>query len=163
SDADGAIHKISYQTPVGVIVANGQPGYSETGNWYTESVGTDYGGTDRYASASGNGNNIASWQATGLSPGAYTVQATWPSFFNQAILLGSEAISAAADLAAGNHAGTSPAFQINANGSYYLFAKLNANSAFAEIDSTNNLTVTAATTSVTGPAASNPVIIANGQ
>src|SRR5262249_27560271 len=49
---------------------------------------------------------------------------------SQAILLGSETISAASDLAVGNHPGTSPAFQINANGSYYLLAKLNANNAF---------------------------------
>src|SRR5262249_53588617 len=56
-----------------VIIANGQPGYSETGSWSTESAPGDYGGTDRYALAAGNGNNTATWQTSGLAAGFYTV------------------------------------------------------------------------------------------
>ena len=55
-----------------IIIANGQPGYSETGTWTTETQTGDYGGTDRYASASGNGNNTATWQTSKLPPGSYT-------------------------------------------------------------------------------------------
>ena len=79
---------------------------------------------------------------------------------SQAIYLGSETISAPSDLAVGTHMGTSPAFQIFASGSYYLFAKLNANNDFVETDSTNDLTVSSAATVVSGPVS---VIVANGQ
>src|SRR5207253_8475339 len=67
-----------------VIIANGQSGYSDTGSWTTQSDPGDYGGTDRYASASGNGNNSATWQVSGLSAGQYTVQAAWPAFTGNA-------------------------------------------------------------------------------
>jgi hypothetical protein len=78
--------------------------------------------------------------------------------FTQAILLGTETISAADDLTVGNHAGTSPAFQMNAVGGYYLFAVLNANNAFLESNSGNNVAVTAQATVFSGP-----VIVDYGQ
>src|SRR5207245_2160515 len=74
---------------------------------------------------------------------------------------GTETISATGDLAVGDHTGSSPSFQITSNGSYYLFAKLNANNDFAETDAsndTNNLAVTSQATVISGP-----VIVANGQ
>jgi hypothetical protein len=101
------------------------------------------------------------------APSSFTIAyyaSTSPSTsqdLSQAILLGTETISASADLAIGNHAGTSPAFQLSANGSYYLFAKLNAANSFLESDGsndTNDLTV-----SPTPTGASGPVIVANGQ
>jgi hypothetical protein len=66
-----------------VIVDNGTAGYSETGAWNTESV-PSYGGTERYATSSGSGQNTATWQATGLPAGLYQVQATWHAYGNQA-------------------------------------------------------------------------------
>ena len=65
-----------------VIVDNSQPGYSETGSdWLNWASG--YGGTLRYHAA-GSGTNTAVWQATGLTPGYYQVQATWNSDNNHA-------------------------------------------------------------------------------
>jgi hypothetical protein len=46
-------------------------------------VSGDYGGTDRYASASGSGNNTATWQLSGLAVGQYNVAITWPANTNQ--------------------------------------------------------------------------------
>src|SRR5205807_4378594 len=66
-----------------IIVDNGTAGYSETGNWNTETVLT-YGGDERYATSSGSGQNTATWQATGLASGLYHVQATWHPYGNQA-------------------------------------------------------------------------------
>jgi hypothetical protein len=278
-----------------VIIANGQSGYAETGSWTTESVSGDYGGTDRYASSSGNGNNTATWQTSGPA-GQYSIEITWPPFSNQAtnapfaiydgttllttvyidqtqkpvgntyggavfqkvatvttstttlkvvvsntntnrayiianavrfapvsksntdlswsnpgdgvsgpasvapgasfnisrqftvsgatapsnfaiayyastsnnpnqnlsnaIFLGTEQISGSG-LNVGDHAGTSPAFQINANGVFYLLGVLNSNNDFLESDSgndTNDIAVSSSTTTVSGP-----IIIANGQ
>src|SRR5207244_2718117 len=59
--------------------------------------------------------------------------------FGQAMLIGTETVSAAADLSVGDHAGTSPNLQISANGSYYLFAVLNSSAAFAETSASNNV------------------------
>ncbi|HWE38834.1 MAG TPA: S8 family serine peptidase [Isosphaeraceae bacterium] len=64
-----------------LIVDNGTAGYSETGTWYNWSTG--YGGTLRYAGF-GNGADTATWQATGLAPGSYVVQATWNGSRNHA-------------------------------------------------------------------------------
>jgi hypothetical protein len=277
-----------------VIVANGQSGYSDSGNWHSESDPADYGGTDRWASASGNGNNTATWTVSGLPAGLYNVQVAWaghssyasnapyaiydgstllqtvavnesqapvgasyggvpfqqiatvtinsgtinvvlsntgtnntyiianavrvapvppsntdlnwtdsgdgitgpaststqstftigwtytistgpaPSSFaityyastssnpnqnfSQAIDLGSQTISSAGLLTVGDHTGTSPAFQIVTNGTYYLFALLNSNPDFIETNMNNNLVVSSAPTVVSGP-----VIIAAGQ
>lgn len=80
-------NNVTASAPLGVaspiVIANGQAGYSETGTWQTETVAGDYGGTDRYARSTGAGNT-ATWQATGLTPGLYTVQLTWPKYPNQA-------------------------------------------------------------------------------
>jgi subtilisin family serine protease len=65
-----------------VVVDNAQPGYTEAGSgWLAWSAG--YAGGLRYHAA-GTGANTATWQATGLAPGYYTVQATWNGDFNHA-------------------------------------------------------------------------------
>jgi hypothetical protein len=79
---------------------------------------------------------------------------------SKATFLGKETISAAADLAVGNHAGTSPTFQFANGGGYTLFAVLNADNSFTESDAandTNNLAVSAQPTDVSGP-----VVVDNG-
>ena len=55
------------------------------------------------------------------------------------VLLGTEFIGAAADLAVGSHAGTSPPLTIEAAGSYFLFARLDDTVAAAETDETDNV------------------------
>src|SRR2546426_8298349 len=65
------------------IADNGTPGYSETGLWATETV-PSYGGTERYATSSGTGQNTATWQVQGLTTGFYQVQASWHPYPNQA-------------------------------------------------------------------------------
>ncbi|HEV3445429.1 MAG TPA: hypothetical protein VG099_12350, partial [Gemmataceae bacterium] len=73
---------------------------------------------------------------------------------------GKETISAASDLAVGVHSGTSPQFQFQALGTYYFFAKLNADNSFIESDGSND------TNDVTGSAqpvvVSGPLIVDNG-
>jgi subtilisin family serine protease len=65
-----------------VIVDNSQAGYSETGSgWLNWGLG--YGGSLHYHAA-GSGANTATWQATGLSPGLYQIQATWNGDGNHA-------------------------------------------------------------------------------
>jgi hypothetical protein len=79
---------------------------------------------------------------------------------SKATFLGKETISAAADLAVGNHAGTSPTFQFANGGGYTLFAVLNADNSFTESDAandTNNLAASAQPTVVSGP-----VVVDNG-
>jgi hypothetical protein len=66
-----------------VIVDNGDPGYSETGTWTTESV-PSYNGTERYATSGGTGQNTATWQVSGLASGQYQVQVTWHKYPNEA-------------------------------------------------------------------------------
>jgi hypothetical protein len=79
---DVAVAPQSVQVLGPVIVDNGTAGYSETGAWNTEFVPA-YGGSERYAAASGTGQNTATWQATGLPAGLYQVQATWHAYPNQ--------------------------------------------------------------------------------
>jgi hypothetical protein len=57
---------------------------------------------------------------------------------SKATFLGKETISAAADLAVGNHAGTIPTFQFSNGGGYTLFAVLNADNSFTESDAAND-------------------------
>src|SRR5260370_858589 len=79
---------------------------------------------------------------------------------SKATFLGKETISAAADLAAGNHSSTSPTFQFSNGGGYTLFAVLNADNSFTESDAandTNNLAASAQPTAVSGP-----VVVDNG-
>jgi subtilase family serine protease len=64
------------------IVDNGQPGYSETGSGWA-SYGAGYNGSLRYHAA-GTGADTAIWQASGLAPGYYTIQATWNGAGNHA-------------------------------------------------------------------------------
>ncbi|HEV3084420.1 MAG TPA: hypothetical protein VGY66_31950, partial [Gemmataceae bacterium] len=66
-----------------MIVDNGTSGYSETGTWTTETVNA-YGGSERYATSSGTGQNTATWQVTGLAAGRYQVQVTWHAYANEA-------------------------------------------------------------------------------
>jgi hypothetical protein len=63
-----------------LIVDNGQPGYVETGSGWTDWA-AGYNGGLRFH-APGTGLNTASWQAAGLAPGYYTVQATWNASSN---------------------------------------------------------------------------------
>ena len=63
------------------ILDNGQAGYSDAGGWSSAPLG--YGGSLRYAAA-GTGSATATWQANGLAPGAYLVQATWNGYYNHA-------------------------------------------------------------------------------
>jgi hypothetical protein len=74
------------------------------------------------------------------------------------VLLGTETISAPADLAVGSHSGTSPALTIPTGGTYYLFAKLDSNDTVLEADETNNVAQAPATVANTGP-----VLLDNGQ
>jgi autotransporter-associated beta strand protein len=70
---------------VALVIDNGTAGYSETGTWANDPTTTGaYGGTARVASSAGNGTNTATWQATGLAPGTYTVQASWVASGNNA-------------------------------------------------------------------------------
>jgi large repetitive protein len=64
-----------------VIIADGQAGYAQTGDWSTEDNADDYAGTDCYARASGSASQ-ATWQASGLAPGAYTVQLCWTTGYD---------------------------------------------------------------------------------
>jgi hypothetical protein len=66
-----------------VIVDNGSAGYSETGTWATETV-PSFGGTERYATSSGTGQNTATWQVTALASGFYQVQVSWHPYPNEA-------------------------------------------------------------------------------
>src|SRR5713226_9244323 len=78
---------------------------------------------------------------------------------SKATLLGSETLSATADLAAGNHSGMSPNFQFSSGGSYYLLATLTSGS-FVESDGandTNDVAVTSQAVQVLGP-----IIVDNG-
>jgi len=71
--------------------------------------------------------------------------------FADATLLGSETISAAADKTVGTHSGTSPALQVNGNGTYYLFAKLDSNNDVLETNKNNNVAQAPAPVVVSGP------------
>jgi plastocyanin len=65
------------------LIANGQPGYSQTGSGWTTYTGSGFDNQLSYASA-GSGNNTATWQAAGLTAGTYDVQMTWSAYFNRA-------------------------------------------------------------------------------
>jgi hypothetical protein len=78
--------------------------------------------------------------------------------FAHAVLLGTETIGAAADLALGSHTGTSPGFTIATGGTYYLFALLDASGSIVETNPNNDLTQATQPVLVSGP-----VIVVNGQ
>jgi len=67
---------------VSVIVDNATADYSETAH-LEHRKRAFYGGNERYALASGTGQNTATWQATGLTGGLYQVQATWHAYGNE--------------------------------------------------------------------------------
>ncbi|MCI0459041.1 MAG: S8 family serine peptidase [Gemmataceae bacterium] len=73
------------------------------------------------------------------------------------ILLGSETISSAADRAQGSHSGTSPGLLLPSGGTFYLFARLDANNDLFETNEGNNTAQAAQPVVVTGP-----VILDNG-
>jgi hypothetical protein len=64
------------------------------------------------------------------------------------LLMGTETISAAADLAVGSHSGISSNLQINGPGTYYLFAKLDGLGNVRETDEINNVSPVSASVSV---------------
>jgi hypothetical protein len=66
-----------------VVVDNGDPTYSETGTWTTQSDKGAYAGSDRYTPAAGNGLATATWVVTGLAPGTYAIEASWGPYYNQ--------------------------------------------------------------------------------
>jgi subtilisin family serine protease len=72
--------------------------------------------------------------------------------------LGSETVSAAADMTVGTHGGTSPALQITVGGTFYLLAKVDSTNAILETDETNNVAQAPQPVVVTGP-----VIVDNSQ
>src|SRR5262249_7601072 len=74
------------------------------------------------------------------------------------ILLGSEAITSAADKTVGSHAGVSPSLQLTTGGTYYLFAKIDSANAILETDENNNVAQAAQPIAMAGP-----VIVDNGQ
>ena len=78
--------------------------------------------------------------------------------FADGVLLGTETINAAADLAVGSHAGTSPSLIFNNSGTYYLFAQLDSTNNILETDKSNNITMAPQAVLVTAP-----VIVDNGQ
>jgi hypothetical protein len=100
--------------------------------------------------------------SVGAAPGGFTIAyyASPTSTFNSstAILAGTEAVSGSGNLSVGSHSGTSPSLQFSGMGNYYLFAVLNSTNAFAETDSTNNLSPASSAMAVTGA-----TIIDNGQ
>jgi hypothetical protein len=95
------------------------------------------------------------------APSSFTIgyYASTDTQFAHAVLLGTETISASADLAVGAHSGTSPALQFTLAGTYYLFAYLDTGNAIIETDKTNNLAQAPQTVIVTGAAAQ---IVDNG-
>ena len=58
------------------IVGDSQPAFSTTGSGWT-SLGSGYNGELTEQNSSAPGTASVSWQATGLTPISYTVQATW--------------------------------------------------------------------------------------
>jgi hypothetical protein len=86
------------------------------------------------------------------APGNFTIgyYASTDTQFAHAMLLGTETISASADMTAGTHAGTSPALQLSAAGTYYLFSSLDVGNAIIETDKTNNVTQAPQSVTVTG-------------
>jgi Protein of unknown function (DUF1573)/Metallo-peptidase family M12B Reprolysin-like len=78
------------------------------------------------------------------------------------VLLGSETLPVGQG--ASVYSGTSPALQVAAAGTYYVFAKLDDGSALPETDETNNVTQAAQqVTVVVVSAPSSPIILDNGQ
>lgn len=68
------------------MIDNGDPGFSTTGTWSTNSNGLGGSALDAEPAWSSNPSATASWTFTGLEPGAfYEVAATWqPMGYNQA-------------------------------------------------------------------------------
>jgi hypothetical protein len=86
------------------------------------------------------------------APSSFTIgyYASTDTQFAHAVLLGTETISAAADMTVGTHAGTSPALQFTVAGTYYLFARLNDSNTLVETDATNNVAQAPQSVTVTG-------------
>src|SRR5437016_8723199 len=100
------------------------------------------------------------------APGKFTISyyastsSSTTQDLSQATLLGSETLSATADLAVGDHSGTSPSLQLPNGGTYYLVASLTADSSWAESDAAkdgNDVAVAPQPVQVSGP-----VIVDNG-
>ncbi len=65
-----------------IVIDNGDPGFSTSGEWLRwTGQGFD---SDVHESLPGAGQDIATWEFTGLSPGRYNVAATWSTNSNRA-------------------------------------------------------------------------------
>ncbi len=84
-NANGYVIADAFRAAVatGVIIDNGQAGFSETGTGWTHYTGTGYNNTVDYAAA-GTGANTATWQLAGLASASYDVQMTWNVVSNHA-------------------------------------------------------------------------------
>ncbi len=74
---------VSVQGLTDVIVDNKDPGFSVSGSGWTHGTGEGYGDTIHYTLWT-SGDSRATWQMTGLPPGTYDVQVTWPIHPNRA-------------------------------------------------------------------------------
>ena len=85
----GYIHEIE---PTGITVAPvasptsisvGDPRFSTTGSWQ-QFPGYGHGGGIDDEAVAGDGTTKADWSFSGIAPGTYAVQLTWPSYTNRA-------------------------------------------------------------------------------
>src|SRR5262249_55804101 len=67
--------------PTGVILDNGDPGYTQGAGWTTW---TGFGFQGDVAELVPGGAGVASWSFSSLAPGAYRVFATWAPHTNRA-------------------------------------------------------------------------------
>ncbi|MEZ6146917.1 MAG: hypothetical protein R3B91_16165 [Planctomycetaceae bacterium] len=84
TDHLGASNPTSAMAPaLHVIIDNGDVGYSTVGTW-ASNVNAAARDGDIENSLFGRGQNVASWNFTGLTPGNYRVSATWVEHPNRA-------------------------------------------------------------------------------
>jgi hypothetical protein len=125
-------------------------------NWSGGGISAQATATTQTAFTISRSYNIAGANVTPNFVIAY--YASTDTNFADAVLLGTETISAAADKTVGVHAGVSPSLLVPTGGTYYLFAKVNSTGTVLEADETNNVTMDSQTLAVTVP-----VIVDNGQ
>lgn len=67
-----------------MIIDDGDSGFSDTGDWKVSPI-VEGRARDIRHSAPGNGSRVATWEFTGLTPGAsYEIAATWSTHINRA-------------------------------------------------------------------------------
>jgi hypothetical protein len=78
--------KVTYvgALPSPTVVVAGGAGFSTTGSGWANWYGYGQGGTLDMEAYAGNGSSTANWAFAGLTPGIYSVQATWPAYSNRA-------------------------------------------------------------------------------